>query len=180
MLRRILQFALYVGIALTLAACTGASEQSVTRTDTDQDRVAQHLRTFDDLDFTVFSNQKWHELSKSHASDIVVHGPDGRTTKGIEPHIEDLKAMFVYAPDTTIPDHPVKIGSGEWTSVIGVLEGTFTKPMPMPDGKSIPPTGKPFRLSMVTVAHWNKDGVMDEEYLFWDNQAFMKEVGIAQ
>jgi len=39
--------------------------------------------------------------------------------------------MFVYAPDMNIKVHPVKIGSGEWTSVIGVMAGTFTKPMPI-------------------------------------------------
>jgi hypothetical protein len=32
---------------------------------------------------------------------------------------------------------------------------------------------------MCTVGHW-KNGLMDEEYLFWDNQEFMKQVGIAQ
>jgi len=86
--------------------------------------------------------------------------------------------MFIYAPDTRIREHPVKIAAGEWTSVIGVMEGTFTKPMPTGDGKSIPPTGKAFKLVMSTVGHW-KNGVMDEEYLFWDNQTFMKQVGLA-
>ena len=28
---------------------------------------------------------------------------------------------------------------------------------------------------MATIAHW-KDGVMDEEWLFWDNQALMKQI----
>jgi hypothetical protein len=51
--------------------------------------------------------------------------------------------------------------------------------MPTPDGKSIPPTGKAFKLVMCTVGHC-KDGVMDEEYLFWDNLAFMKQIGLAQ
>jgi len=31
---------------------------------------------------------------------------------------------------------------------------------------------------MSTVGHW-KNGVMDKEYLFWDNQAFMKQIGLA-
>ena len=139
---------------------------------------AAHLATFDDLDFNVFSGQKWDEFSRSHAKDIVVHWPDGRTTTGLDVHIEDLKAMFVYAPDTRIKIHPIKIASGEWTSVIGEMEGTFSQPMPTPDGKSIPPTGKAFKLAMSTVGRW-KDGVMVEEYLFWDNQTFMKQIGLA-
>jgi hypothetical protein len=31
---------------------------------------------------------------------------------------------------------------------------------------------------MCTVGHWNKDGVMDEEYLFWDNLTYMKQLGV--
>lgn len=141
--------------------------------------VNAHIATFDTLDFDVFSNQKWDRLHESHSRDITVHWPDGHTTKGIERHIEDLKAMFVYAPDTRIREHPVKFGQGEWTSVIGVMEGTFTKPMPTADGKSIPPTGKAYRLPMATIGHW-KNGVMDEEYLFWDNQTFMKQIGLGR
>jgi hypothetical protein len=53
---------------------------------------------------------------------------------------------------------------------------TFTKPMPTGDGKTVPPTGKSFTLIMCTVGHW-KNGVMDEEYLFWDNHSYMKQVG---
>jgi hypothetical protein len=32
---------------------------------------------------------------------------------------------------------------------------------------------------MSTVGHW-KNGLMDEEYLFWDNQDFMKQIGLAK
>jgi hypothetical protein len=141
--------------------------------------IEYHLEVFDDLDFNVFSNQKWDQLKKSHAEDIVVHWPDGRTTNGLKQHTEDLKAMFTYAPDTKIKVHPVKFGSHEWTSVIGVMEGTFTKPMHRPDGKTIQPTGKKFKIQMATIGHW-KNSVMDEEYLFWDNGDFMKQIGLAQ
>ena len=135
--------------------------------------------TFDTLDFDVYTNQKWDRLKESHAQDILVHYPDGHTTKGIAAHIEELKPMFVFAPDTRIQHHPVKIAQGgDWTSVIGVMEGTFTQPMPIGAGKFIQPTGKAFKLMMSTVGHW-KNGVMDEEYLFWDNQGFMKQLGLA-
>jgi predicted ester cyclase len=137
-----------------------------------------NLATFDDLDFNVFSNQNWGHLDKSHAKDITIHWPDGRTTKGIDTHIEDLKGMFVFAPDTRIKVHPIKIASGEWTAVMGMMEGTFSRPMPVGGSKTIPPTGKSFKLPMVTIGHW-KNGVMDEEWLFWDNQAFMKQIGLA-
>ena len=143
------------------------------------DPVAGQLKTFDELDFDVFSNQKWDRLSESHADDIVVHWPDGHQTKGIAKHIEDLKAMFVYAPDTKIAVHPIRFGAGEWTCVTGVMTGTFSRPMPIGEGKTIPPTGKSFSLTMATIGRW-KDGRMIEESLFWDNQAFMRQIGLAQ
>jgi len=139
--------------------------------------VKKNLETFDELDFVVFSNQEWTRLHESHSKDVKVNWPDGHYTTGIDRHIEDLKAMFVYSPDTNIKVHPVKFGSGEWTSVIGVMSGTFTKPMPIGDGKFIQPTGKKFSINMCTVGHW-KDGVMIEEWLFWDNATYMKQIGI--
>jgi len=141
--------------------------------------VETNLKTFDELDFVVFSNQEWTRLHESHSKDVKVNWPDGHYTNGIERHIEDLKALFVYAPDTSIKVHPIKFGSGEFTSVIGVMTGTFTKPMPIGDGKFIQPTGKKFSLPMCTVGHW-KDGVMTEEWLFWDNATYMKQIGIGQ
>ncbi len=136
-----------------------------------------NLDKFDDLDYNVFSGQKWDELGRSHLKDILVHWPDGHTSKGIDTHINDLKTMFVYAPDTRIKQHPIKIASGEWTAVMGIMEGTFTEPMATSDGKTIVPTGKSFKLPMVTIGHW-KDGIMDEEWLFWDNASYMKQIGI--
>jgi predicted ester cyclase len=136
-----------------------------------------NLAKFDDLDFNVFSGQKWDQLGKSHARDVVVHWPDGHVTTGLDQHEHDLQAMFAWAPDTRITDHPVKVANGEWTAVTGVMQGTFSKPMPMADGKNIAPTGKQFKLTMSTFGHW-KNGVMDEEYLFWDNQSLMEQLGL--
>ena len=154
-------------------------QAKIAAVETERATIAGNLKTFDELDFVVFSNQEWARLHESHSTDVKVHWPDGHTTAGIGKHIEDLKAMFVYAPDTNIAVHPIKFGSGEWTSVIGVMTGTFSRPMPIGDGKFIQPTGKKFNITMCTVGHW-KDGVMDEEYLFWDNLTFMKQIGLAQ
>lgn len=146
----------------------------------DDARIAKNLDTFDTLDFEVFSGQHWDRLHESHAEDILVHWPDGHTTTGIDVHIEDLKAFFVFAPDTRIETHPVRIGQGEWTGVVGVIEGTFSQPMPIGEGKFIQPTGKSYKLTMATVGHWTDAGVMDEEYLFWDNNTFYKQIGLIE
>jgi hypothetical protein len=164
----------YLGCAMLLIFAKPAPRA---RVPLERQIVAKNLATFDDLDFNVFSNQRWDDLSKSHSKDIIVHWPDGHTTSGIEQHIADLRAMFVYAPDTRIKAHPVKFGSGEWTCVIGEMEGTFTKPMPIGHARSLQPTGRHFRIPMSTIGRW-KDGVMVEEFLFWDNQAYSKQLGL--
>lgn len=143
------------------------------------DMIAKNLATFDTLDYTVFSNQDWTRLHESHSSDIKVNWPDGHSTVGIARHIEDLRAMFVYAPNTNIKQHPVRFGNGNMTCVVGVMSGTFTAPMPVGIGKFIQPTGRSFSLPMCTVGIW-KDGVMIEEYLFWDNQSYMNQIGLGK
>ena len=179
-----------IALSTMLVACSNDQQSSSNTDETKKsnDQIStnnkqlteERLRRFDSLDFQFYSNQMWDSLAISHDANIKVYYPDGTTTTGLFPqHIDMLKPMFVFAPDTKITSHPVKFGTGEWTTVIGEMEGTFSKPMPIGNGKTIPPTGKKFKLSMCTVGHW-KDGKMIEEYLFWDNQSFMKQIGLAQ
>lgn len=136
-----------------------------------------YLQKFDTLDFVVYSHQQWERLHESHAANIKVYYPDGSSTIGLKAHIDALNPMFVFAPDTKITVHPIRFGTGQYTAVTGFIQGTFSKPMPLPNGGSIPATGKAFKLPMVTIGLW-KDGVMYEEHLFWDNMAFMKQIGL--
>lgn len=141
-------------------------------------QIEQNLQKFDTLDFVVYSTQDWKRLHESHAKNIKVHYPDGSVTIGLDDHIKQLSPMFTFAPNTKIKEHPIRFGSGNYTAVTGYIEGTFSKPMMLPDGTSIPATGKSFKLPMCTIGIW-ENGVMIEEHLFWDNQAFMKQIGLA-
>jgi len=141
--------------------------------------IKQHLARLDTLDFSVIGHREWDKLRQSHANNILVHWPDGRQTKGLTKHIEDLRAMFVYAPDTRIRRQSVMFESGDWTCVIAEMRGTFSRPMPLPHGREISPTRKVFKIRTCAVGHWSVRGVMDEEYLFWDNQSLMDQIGVA-
>ena len=90
--------------------------------------LEKHLTIFDTLDFVIFSGQQWVRFHESHSEDIIVNWPDGHHTNGLAKHLEDMKAMFVYAPDTRIKVHPIRFGNGngEWTCVTGIMEGTFS------------------------------------------------------
>lgn len=157
----------------------GGSEPSMDGVPT---ALRNELANFDDLDFRVYSTQQWQDVHLSHADDVIVHWPDGHMTQGLAQHIEDMKWMFYFAPDTKITVHPVRFGTNdaEWTAVTSFLEGDFTQPMPLASGKSIAPTGNHFRIPMVTLGHWNADGLMDEEYLFWDNATLNAQLGITK
>jgi hypothetical protein len=186
---------LFGAVILAFASCSGNdygnskemqakidSTQNVLKgMSVDSTDLEKHLTTFDTLDFVIFSGQQWVRFHESHSDDIIVNWPDGHHTNGLVKHLEDMKAMFVYAPDTRIKVHPIRFGNGngEWTCVTGVMEGTFSKPMPIGNGKFIQPTGKSFKIPMCTVGHW-KNGVMIEESLFWDNQTYMNQMGLGK
>lgn len=182
---------LFSASLIFLAACSANTASSTVNKEIDSlknqislltagnEAIGKNLITFDTLDYTVFSNQQWARMHESHAADIKVYWPDGRLVNGLAKHIEDLKALFVYAPDTRIKEHPIRFGNGNFTAVTGVFEGTFTKPMPIGNGRFIQPTGKAFKMPMCTIGIW-KDGVMTEEHLFWDNKTYMDQIGLGK
>lgn len=99
---------------LAAAACspTGVGKNASAQAGTRTAEQEKNLATFDDLDFNVYSGQKWDEFHKSHAENIIVHYPDGGTTTGLPEHLEMLKPQFVFAPDTVIKEHPIKLADG--------------------------------------------------------------------
>jgi hypothetical protein len=176
-------------ICILLIACSNNQQPATKTTESEMPAITassndqltqERLRRFDSLDFNFYNNQQWDSFSISHADNIKVYYPDGTVTEGLSPkHIDMLKPLFAFAPDTKITSHPVKFGSGDWTAVVGEMEGTFSKPMDAGNGKVIQPTGKKFKLRMCTIGHWS-GGKMIEEHLFWDNQAMMKQIGLAK
>lgn len=161
------------GIIVTAAHVSLAAEPM-----SEQEQVQTNLKRFDQLDFDAYSQRKDMKLFKEiHCSNVKVVFPDGRTTHGIEQHLKDIEGLFNGTPDSRVTSHPVSFGSGNWTLATGVLEATFTEPMQLPDGSSIPPTGKKVKLTMATVARW-KNGCIAEEQLFWDNAEYMKQLGL--
>jgi hypothetical protein len=51
-------------------------------------------------------------------------------------------------------------------------------PMKMADGRVVQPTHKTAKLEFCTVAHWNKDGEILEERLFYDVVGMMRQLGL--
>ena len=111
------------------------------------DQVRSNLKGMDDLDFTGWNNADWNGVfARHHTDDVVVDWKGQAPTRGIEQHIEAMKAYVESAGGTPpqITSHPIAFGSGQWTCVIGEFEG---------GGR------------MVTVAKW-VDGAIAEEYIW--------------
>lgn len=162
-----------IGFIATAATVSTADEPM-----NEQKQVQANLKRFDQLDFDAYSRRKDMKLFEEiHCADVKVVFPDGRTTHGIEQHLEDMKGLFNGTPDSRISAHPIAFGSGDWTVATGVLEATFSEPMQLPDGSSIPPTGKKVKMNMATIARWN-NGCIAEEHLFWDNAEYIKQLGL--
>ncbi len=91
-----------------------------------------------------------------------------------------IGTMIEFSSLTRIKEHPIRFGAGNMTAVTGVFEGTFTKPMPIGNGKFIQPTAKAFKMPMATIGIWGADGTVIEEHLFWDNQTYMNQIGLGK
>jgi hypothetical protein len=111
------------------------------------DEVTRNLKGMDELDFAGWNSADWHGVfARNHSDDVLVDVHGQGQTHGIQEHIDPMRA-FVQATGGTpiqITSHPIKFGSGEWTSVVGEFEG---------GGR------------MVTVAKW-RDGAIAEEYIW--------------
>jgi len=141
------------------------------------ERERRNIELFDKADFELFSKQDWPRFSTSHTDDVLVVMPDGREVHGMKTHMVDMVDLFKSFPDMTIEQHPIKVAQGDWTAVVGIISGTFTNPMVLPDGTTIPPTGKKARMRMATFARWQNDQIA-EEILFWDRAEWMRQLEI--
>lgn len=108
-----------------------------------QEQVTRNLELMDQLDFEGWNGRNWDLFSKLHASEVIVAG-FGQATEGNAEHVAWAQAFIEQNPDSIINAHPIRIGAGDWTAVVGTFEGGG---------------------SMCTVARW-ENGQIVEEYLF--------------
>ena len=92
-------------------------------------------------------------------------------------HKAELEFLFNTFPDFSINEHTIGFGQGNWTAGLSISTGTFLNLMELPDGTVIEPTGESFEVRIVTLANW-EDGRIVEEHLIWDNEDWMKQIGV--
>jgi hypothetical protein len=140
--------------------------------------TAKNLKTFDDLDLIAFNNRDIDLIKQIHAEDVKVYNPDGTVTEPAAPHVAELQFLFDTF-DFKVAEHILQFGYGEWTAGISISKGKWVKPITLPDGTVLQPTGKPVSLKIATIARW-ENGRIAEEYLFWDNADWNRQIGLGQ
>ncbi len=140
------------------------------------DAAAENMRRMQELD-DAWNAQDGATLAKFHKPDVVVYWPGGNPpTRGMKDHAAEAEAFFKTFPDQHLDNRPYRVffASGDWTCSIARFTGTMTGPMMMPDGTSIPRTGRSFDVDFYTVALWD-NGQIVEENLMYDLVTFMKQ-----
>lgn len=139
----------------------------------------KNIALYDKMDLVAFTQHDMKTIQEIHADDVLVYNPDGSLTKGMDKHTGEMQWLFDTFPDIEINEHPIKFGSNNWTAGMSVTTGTFSAPMKLQNGTVIPPTGKKFSIRIVTLVRW-ENGRIAEEYLFWDNADWNKQIGLGK
>jgi hypothetical protein len=135
----------------------------------------QLMKTLDDS----WNAKELTTFHKCHAKDCVVRLPNQPPALGIEAHVKEA-LLFQTFPDQHLVNNPYKvlIAQGDWTCAIADFTGTMAGPMNLADGKVIGHTNKRFRVDFCTVAHWNENGEITEENLFYDLMGMLKQIRV--
>ena len=151
----------------------------------DEKRVVERnlnlMKTLDDAWNAGPSSALWETFRKRHTENVAVYWPGGGPpTMGRHNHDLEAVEFFKTFPDNHLINNPYKIlfGQGDYTCTVADFSGTMKGSMRGADGKTIPATNKKFHLEFCTVAHWNKNGEILEERLFYDLTGMMKQIGI--
>jgi hypothetical protein len=149
-------------------------------TDKERQRVERNLELMRTLD-NAWNSQDWTVFRKRHAEKTAVYWPgQPDPTIGRDNHEAEAREFFKTFPDNHLINDPYKImfGDGDFTCTIADFSGTMKGPMKAPGGKVIWPTNKGFHVEFCTVAHWNENGEILEERLFYDLVGMLKQIGI--
>ena len=154
-------------------------EAQVEAHDAERAQTARHLEIFDELDLVAFNNRDMDRMAEIHTEDVRVFNPDGSLTTPYEGH-HDVELQYLFDIfDMRIPEHIVGFGYGEWTAGISITKGKWVKPVTLPDGRVLEPTGKEFTIRVATLARWENERIV-EEHLFWDNAHLNRQVGLVE
>lgn len=113
-----------------------------------------------------------------YSTDAIGVAPDGSEFKGGHEIIEFLAPMFQAFPDAKYHDI-AKHESGKTAIDEGMFTGTHTKPMELPDGRTIPATKKSVTMRGCDVATV-EGGKIKEHHFYFDMLSMMEQLGVME
>jgi predicted ester cyclase len=124
-----------------------------------------------------WNSRDWETFIKWHAADVVVLTNGEPPTRGLEKHEKECRQICQAFPDNRYDtNYKTAFGQGDWTCTITDWTGTFKMPMVFPNGMTIPPTHKSFKVEFCSIVQW-KDGKIVLERSYIDRADFMKQLG---
>ena len=103
-----------------------------------------------------FNARDFEAVDAVHHPDMVAFiAGSAEPIHGREAHGEAMKQMLTFFPDIHVhTPYPIQFGGEDWITVVTNVTGTFTGDMPLPDGTSIPATGKSFDVEIGQTTKW--------------------------
>ena len=147
-------------------------------TSTDTARTAHLLSLMTGGD-NAFNARDFEALDVLHHPDMIAYIPgNAEPIYGSKAHSEAMRGLVRMFPDIKVhTPYPIQFGSGNWITVVTQATGTFTGEMRLPDGKTIPPTGKAFDVEFGQTSKWSGDRLIAIS-AFWDTAQLAKQIGI--
>lgn len=114
-------------------------------------------------------------IADGYGQQVVVSSPDG-TYEGRQAATDYLESFLVAFPDLTVNVWS-KVTSGDLVCDEWTLTGTHTGPLPLPDGSTLPATGKRVDLRGCDIAAFENGQVISHR-IYYDNVDFLTQLGI--
>ncbi len=135
------------------------------------------LKTIADKILKTLSSADPVAVANLYAPDAVMIQADlSSPVHGREALLEYYRATFKAMPDWKV-DMSVVAYSSDTIVFEGVGSGTFTGPLATPEGE-VAPTGMKVSLKVVFLAKISPDGLIAEDRSYFDNLAFLKQLGV--
>ena len=130
------------------------------------DRLTDALTTHPDLKV----------IAELYAEDAVARTPDEGEIRGRDNIVEYWRQMTEAVPDARFESlHSYEVGDTAIDE--GVYHGRNTGPIHLPDGGTMPATGKEIRIRGVDIATV-KDGRITDYRLYFDEMDFLGQLGL--
>ena len=122
------------------------------------------------------ANSNWDAVSNMYAEDCVSVNPDGTVYEGRSANLENDQKWGSMMSDFNF-NYANTVESGNSTVVEMEITATMTGEMSMPDGSSIPPSGKKHTFEACMIVDWN-NGQIKKQRIYADFMSFMAGFGI--